>query len=56
MKTTQTLPQVKDCGTSGKCDSFVLIGELCTNQTAVVCLLNECPDRICLKAIKITTM
>ena len=40
MKTTQDLPQVKDCGTSGRCDSFDLTGELRRNQTAIVCLLN----------------
>ena len=28
MKTTQTLPQVKDCGASEKCDSFDLFAEL----------------------------
>ena len=40
MKRTQSLPQVKDCGTSGKCDSFDLFGKLQKNQTAIVCLLN----------------
>ena len=40
MKTTQSLPQVKDCGTSVKNDSFDLFGELQKNQTALVCLLN----------------
>ena len=40
MKTTQNLPQVKDFGTSRKCDIFVLIAELRRNQTAIVRLLN----------------
>ena len=40
MKITQSLPQVKDCGTSGKGDSFDLFGELQKNQTALACLLN----------------
>ena len=36
----QNLPQVKDCGTSGKCDSFYLFEELRKKQIAMVCLLN----------------
>ena len=40
MKRTQCLPQVKNCGTSGKCDSLDLTGELRRIQTAIVCLLN----------------
>ena len=40
MKTTQSLPQVKDCGTSGKDDSFHLFGELQKNQKDLDCLLN----------------
>ena len=34
------LPQVKDCGTSGKCDNFDLFGEIQKNQTASVSLIN----------------
>ena len=40
MKTTKTLPQVKDFVTSGKCDSFDLFAERRKNKRTLVCLLN----------------
>ena len=40
IENNQKLPQVKDCRTSRKCDSFDLFSELRKKQTALICLLN----------------